>query len=806
MDIPANLETWIGHPQGLRLRKHPKLAAARLYLAEYPMVIRIPRIIEASSSPASRGPSLKIETLPVFRRSTVGLTVEIRAEVDFPSSSTATRLTKFTFMAGRTEIQEFAVLQPGKRQYFTFPFPEFDEPVVFISTMEIRDEGKFETVAALLPEKKWTSYVAFQTHIDLGWTDRAAKVAELLRKMTGEDAVRICKQFAGNPEGQRFVWTCECSEALRLAWDGSDAERRRELVGCIEHGLIESCVLPYSFHTNLMSRDLLKRSILRSFELRREMGVESSLDLSVAQQNDVPGHTWVMPDILAEAGVRRAVIGHNWLVRGCPLPPLFRWRGPDGGEVLTLATSCVNYGGNAGIPSQPEDLRGLSLNSKEGVKVAGTALFNAITYGENCGPAFADAEISKIQKWQEQFEWPRIHIGSPKDYFNHIESEIDVSKLPVIDKEIGDWWLDGPASMPVAMGQFRRAQKVFSQVKEPRVSAAMEDELLLFAEHTFGLNAQLVKVQAAEDDWKIEGKFGEYVASWEDKEAYAQKAWNLAEPNLACVPAPVASACAGAWALEWDDGGIKRLVDPNGHCWVDAAKTPKWPRLGTLVQRFVPRETGSWLHHDFPFAPNQGSRIARVDSVKQMTDGPCSSVEIAQRLETSAGEISQIVVKWTAREGDPVLHMHLSIRGKVPTAQSEALGLALPWCAKAPAYCGESGGRILRVDKDQMEQGNRDMHAFGDGWILGDGSSRLAVSSPDVFLWHFGGFRHCDFNRTHGLRTGETYAHLFNNAWQTNFRIWIGGDLDYDFFLRPLDKDEDPVKALSSLSAHWLLP
>ena len=48
--------------------------------------------------------------------------------------------------------------------------------------------------------------------------------------MTSEDAVRICRQFANNAPGQRFVWTCECSEALRYAWDGSDAARRSESV------------------------------------------------------------------------------------------------------------------------------------------------------------------------------------------------------------------------------------------------------------------------------------------------------------------------------------------------------------------------------------------------------------------------------------------------------------------------------------------------------------------------------------------------------------------------------------------------
>lgn len=103
---------------------------------------------------------------------------------------------------------------------------------------------------------------------------------------------------------------------MRLAWNGASNEERKELQAFIRLGLIQSCAFPFSFHTGLMSKDLLCRSIKRSFDLRREIGVEN-LDLSVAQSNDVPGHSWIVPDVLAEMGIKRAMIGHNTMVRGC---------------------------------------------------------------------------------------------------------------------------------------------------------------------------------------------------------------------------------------------------------------------------------------------------------------------------------------------------------------------------------------------------------------------------------------------------------------------------------------------------------
>lgn len=799
LDRPQHLETWIGHPHGLRLRRHPRHAEAMRFLDEFPMVIRFSEIIERSGLPASAQPTLRVETLPAFRQSSVGLTVELRLEISLPGSGPEPRMAKITASTPEAEVQEFAVLRAGKRQVVTFPFPEFSEAVDMHVSVEIRDEGRVDTVARLVPEKKWTFHVAFQTHLDLGWTDRADRVIAALRKMTSVDAVDICREFGDRPEGQRFVWTCECSEALRYAWEGGDAAQRKALLECIDRELIQCCVLPFTFHTNLMSRRLLSRAIQRSFELRREIGAGHMLDLSVAQQNDVPGHNWVLPDLLAEAGVRRAVLGHNWLVKGCPLPPLFRWRGPDGGEVLALSTTCVDYGGASGLPADPRDLRGLSRNNPDGADIAGTALFRSITYGENCGPAFASRELGSITRWQDEFVWPKLKVGGPKDYFNHLETEIDYGSLPIVDREISDWWLDGPASMPTAMGKFRRAQRIFDLGAS---SPDLEEDLTLFAEHSFGLNAQLVKVKAAEAGWRIDEGFEEYIASWHDKEAYADDALAEARSLVERSAAPGSFSPeenVGSWEIASDERGLVRLTDPEGTTWVDASAQPALPRFGSLIQKFLPRETGSWFHHDLPFAPNQGIHPARV--VSSECDG--SGIVVRQVLNSPAGAIDNVTLRIENVGETGILRTELMIHGKEATAQSETLALALPFLAGKPVYSGDVGGRMLRVDTDQLPGGNRDAHAFGLGWMVEDGRKRLLVSSPDVFLWHFGGLWHGNFNRREMPRTGEVYAHLFNNAWQTNFRVWIEGDMSFVFYMKHLGQDEAPLPALEKMAGLW---
>src|SRR3989304_5332135 len=84
LDKPENFETWIGGAHGLRLRRHSKLAGALRYLDEFPMVMRMARVLERSTLRPDQPPQVRVETLPAFRDSSVGLAVELRVEIDYP--------------------------------------------------------------------------------------------------------------------------------------------------------------------------------------------------------------------------------------------------------------------------------------------------------------------------------------------------------------------------------------------------------------------------------------------------------------------------------------------------------------------------------------------------------------------------------------------------------------------------------------------------------------------------------------------------------------------------------------------------
>ncbi|NQU39396.1 MAG: hypothetical protein HQ523_05540 [Lentisphaerae bacterium] len=815
-DVPEGLEIWTGGPRGLRLRKHPRLVEALAYLGEYPMVIRKPVVLEASRLPRGASPVLTLGSLPVFVRSSVGEATTLRLELDIPALDVVRpeQFARIFIETADALLEEHLVVRVGKRQALCLPFPAFESETVFTVRMELRQcgaAGKVEQAFQLKPEKRLTFYYTFQTHLDLGWTDRVVPVVASLKQMTRKTAIDVCRRFMDRPEGERFIWTCECSDALRLAWEGASAVEQEGLRELVRKGLIQCCALPFSFHTGLMSHDLLTRAIARSVALRHEMGLDGVLDLSVAQNNDVPGHSWILPDILGEAGIHRAVIGHNHMVRGCQLPPLFNMRGPGGHSVLTLATSCVDYGTEFPVPQRPDEFFALSANNPNASPMPGTAYLRRIGYGENCGPEGAQREIDAIAAWNRKYAWPHLVIGACQDYFEHIEQEVNLSALPVVDQEISDWWIDGPASTPRAMATYRRVMVQrpaleslvpAGATEDRRLLATIEENLILHAEHTFGMNAQLVKVTAAAQDWSLRG-LDTYKGSWEDKEVYASRARQAADDLIARypLPKPVPLAHPRDWTIDGDARGIRGLVDPDGATWYVREESGAAPPFGTVTQRLLDTELDEWFHHNPPAADAPGDYAMTLHGVTAA--GETNGVLLSGSLDSPAGAIAGVTVEICNDPRSEDLLVRVQLRGKAATAQAELLTLALPFTVAQPAFDVDVGGALLRVDDDQRPDANRDEHPAIAGWLLRHTSAgrSLAVSSAEVFLWHFGGLRYCDWGRTTSPRTSSVYAHLFNNVWNTNFRCWLEGDLDYTIRIRRADGGG--LEALQEMTGRW---
>src|SRR6185436_17475502 len=90
--------------------------------------------------------------------------------------------------------------------------------------------------------------------------------------------------------------------------------------------------LPFTTHSELMSPDLFRAGLSYGQELDRRFGRTTI----AAKMTDVPGHTIGIVPLLAEAGVQFLHLGVNAASPVPQVPDVFRWRAPDGSEVIVM--------------------------------------------------------------------------------------------------------------------------------------------------------------------------------------------------------------------------------------------------------------------------------------------------------------------------------------------------------------------------------------------------------------------------------------------------------------------------------------
>ena len=176
-----------------------------------------------------------------------------------------------------------------------------------------------------------TIHLIFKTHLDVGFTDFAAAVLDRYLHQYIPQAIATARQVNRPDEPKRFVWTTG-SWLIYEYLEQAAPEMRAAMERAILDGEIVWHALPFTTHTELMDADLFRFGLSLSQELDRRFGRRTI----AAKMTDVPGHSRGIVPLLAEAGVQFLHIGVNPASRPPDVPPVFRWRGPGGAEVIVM--------------------------------------------------------------------------------------------------------------------------------------------------------------------------------------------------------------------------------------------------------------------------------------------------------------------------------------------------------------------------------------------------------------------------------------------------------------------------------------
>ena len=256
--------------------------------------------------------------------------------------------------------------------------------------------------------------------------------------------------------------------------------------GLIKQGQIAWHVLPFTTHTEFCGLEELIRGMYFSRQLSSSFGI---WPIS-AKMTDVPGHTWILPSLLAKANVKFLHLGCNESCESPEVPILFFWEGPDGNRVLVF----YNNGGYGSSLVPPKD-----WNLPVWLAVMHT--------GDNIGPQDPSVIRNILMEVQEEMPDVEVIVGTLDDFYYQISPYM--KDIPIVKKDLADSWIRGAGSYPKEVGLLRSLRHVvadaekalsfgtilslmdecFCGVNKRKIDLAFEN-CILFDEHTWGLDVK----------------------------------------------------------------------------------------------------------------------------------------------------------------------------------------------------------------------------------------------------------------------------------------------------------------------------
>lgn len=353
-------------------------------------------------------------------------------------------------------------------------------------------------------------YVVHHSHTDIGYTDLQERVID-----TQVDYIRTVLKMMEQPEYAAFRWNCEtlfCVEAFLKTATPAEQQKFWALAAAGKIGISAN----YLNFNDLADSEVLGRR-LKHWSAR--FAAENA-PMRTAMMADINGISMGQRDAMLNNGVEFLFTNihcHHGMYPLHQNQNAYFWENAAGkrllvwngehynlGNVLGLKTNRAanymmqNHMGNRKIDREPveelhENLREyLSLCQQHGY--AYDFLITAVSgvFSDNAPP---EPEIlQNIQAHNARYgQEVEIQMVSLQELYAAVREAL--KDAPVYRGDLTDWWANGAGSTPYAVKHYREAQHRWQLCnrldpeiaeKKPNLAAAAEDNLLLYAEHTWG--------------------------------------------------------------------------------------------------------------------------------------------------------------------------------------------------------------------------------------------------------------------------------------------------------------------------------
>lgn len=647
--------------------------------------------------------------------------------------------------------------------------------------------GIVGSIAQTSGEKIEKVYVAFKTHLDVGFTDLSSVVTERYVHDFIPKAIEVSERLRADGSGDRYVWTTGSwliGKYLRTA----SPEAVKQLEEAIGRGDIVWNSVPYTVESETMTRELFETCLLLSKRLDKKYNKQTI----AAKMTDVPGHTRSIIDPMYDAGIRLLHVGIN---SACPLPsvPTFcRWRSPSGNDLLLVYQK--DYGEDEVLPD-------------------GKTVVSINFTGDNHGPHSYE-RVKKIYADLRK-RYPQAQLVGAS--FNDVARELLLIKkdLPVVTSEIGDTWIFGYGGAPIRMAKFRAVSRLYSQwlnegkiKKDSDVALDFAAELGLIAEHTQGVDVKTHLRQWDKYDMdkflkgRSEGVFSMAEASWKEIDNYIDSA-------IAFLPASLQKEAREVVA-EVD----KVKLEDNSKMKPMARKRWEQPIAGGMTlaglsyqmfdgddyddfQNRYLRARYEWVLDDLG---KRGLKESHAVSVTLYAQTMAQSVRKEKKGTRIITELrfpenekvdkrvypERIQVNCFTTKNGKRSEVALTIYGKPAVRLPESYWLSFTVPGIELVIAEKMGERVNLMDV--VEKGNRQMHGIDRYVDLITSGETIRISSKEAFLLNVGEAQGLNYSTNYPDKRKGVHFNLNNNLWGTNFSMWNEGSLTYHFVIETLSR------------------
>jgi len=462
--------------------------------------------------------------------------------------------------------------------------------------------NKFSAAAKIESAKRWTIELIPHEHLDVGFTDYPAKVAEL-HSQSIDQAMDLIKK---TPD---FRWTLDGSWVADQYLNGRSSGEREQFLEHVREG---SIVIPPEFanqHTGNASWEGLARSLYGQHRLSREYKLPVA---DAAQIVDVPAYTWSYASVLHDAGIKYFVAASNsWrapimlLGRWNEKSP-FYWEGPDGGRVLMWYSRAYLQAHTLfGGPWQIESIRDslpvfLQAYTRPDYRASTVIVFG--TQLENTPLAKEQSDL--VSSFSREYAWPKFEFSTVHLAMQKIEREWKGS-FPVFRGDFGPYWEDGYGSDAAHTAIHRENQHRIATAEiigsavssiDPRVrpdKAMLGDAWrneLTYDEHTWTYVGATTQPENHQSEDQIALKRARVGRAQDDISESIEREWAQLESLVTTKDNSVAVFNS----LNWSRSGIVETDLPEGTTLFDAstgAETPVeilWKGKGISLPGFGP--------------------------------------------------------------------------------------------------------------------------------------------------------------------------------------------------------------------------